>query len=371
MRLSTLTAIFCTCSLLRSGFAWADPSEGTSETVFLGYVAGMPEDINYSMYTHLCHAFVVAEKDGTLIPRDHVPNHELTREAHKAGVKVLISLGGWGWDENFAAMSLDPPAEDRYVKAVMAVVDKYDYDGIDLDWEYPDTNIEIVGFERLSRRFRKLLDELGKKKNRSMLLTMAAAAHPKTLDWLRTDFLLETMDWVNIMTYDYFSSWAVFAGHHSPLFASSRLPEDEVLSTELTMKYLLEEKGLPADRLTVGIPLYGRVFAVSEPYSSNVDKPKPRKAAANYVEIYMLQKKENWTRWWDDETKTPWLFAPDDSEIICYDDSESIAIKTGWAMKQGFRGVFFWQIAADRMPDGTNPLQETAHEKLIQSESSE
>jgi chitinase len=367
MRLSTLAATFGTCFLLCSGLASAEPSEGTSEKVFLGYVAGMPEDINYHMYTHLCHAFVVAEKDGTLIPRDNVPNHELTREAHKAGVKVLISLGGWGWDENFAAMSLDPPAEDRYVKAVMAVVDEYDYDGIDLDWEYPDTNIEIVGFERLSRRFRKLLDELGEKKGRSMLLTMAAAAHPKTLEWLSKKFLLETMDWVNIMTYDYVGGWADFAGHHSPLLDSARLPEDEVLSTELTMKYLLEERGLPANRLALGIPLYGRVFAVGKPYAPTADAPKPSRVSANYNEIYLLQKQQNWTRWWDDETKNPWLFAPDSSEIICYDDSQSIAIKTEWATKQGFRGVFFWQIAADRMPDGTNPLQETAHKKLFRS----
>ena len=35
-------------------------------------------------------------------------------------------------------------------------------------------------------------------------------------------------------------------------------------------------------------------------------------------------------------------------------------------MKQGFRGVFFWQIGADLMPDGTNPLQEASHKKWEQ-----
>jgi chitinase len=371
MRQLTIASAFCTCFLLSKSPALAAPSDGASEKVFLGYVAGMPSDINYNMYTHLCHAFVVAEKDGTLLPRENVPNHELTSEAHKAGVKVLISLGGWGWDDNFGDMSLDPPAEDRYVNAVMALVDEYDYDGIDLDWEYPDTNIEIVGFERLSRRFRKRLDELGEKKNRSMLLTMAAAAHPQTLEWLSNEFLLETMDWVNIMTYDYVGSWADFAGHHSPLFASGMLPKDNVLSTELTIKYLLEERKFPANRLALGIPLYGRVFAVGKPYASTVDAPKPDKESANYKEIYQLQEQQNWTRWWDDETKNPWLIAPDKSEIICYDDSESIEIKTEWAKKQGLRGIFFWQIDADRMPDGSNPLQETAHEKLNQIASPE
>jgi chitinase len=99
-----------------------------------------------------------------------------------------------------------------------------------------------------------------------------------------------------------------------------------------------------------------------------VGAPKPSSESANYNKIHQLQEQENWTRLWDDETKNPWLVAPDRSEIICYDDSESIAIKTEWALKQGFRGVFFWQIAADRMPDGSNPLQETAHETLFQSD---
>ena len=75
--------------------------------------------------------------------------------AHKAGVKVLLSLGGWGWDRQFAAIVSKPEAEERYVKAVIAIVNDYDYDGIDLDWEYPDTEQEVVGFERLSRRLRQ------------------------------------------------------------------------------------------------------------------------------------------------------------------------------------------------------------------------
>ena len=50
--------------------------------------------------------------------------------------------------------------------------------------------------------------------------------------------------------------------------------------------------------------------------------------------------------------------------VIGYDDAESVAIKTQWAMKQGFRGVFFWQVHADRLPDGTHPLQEASRKTL-------
>ncbi len=338
----------------------------SNNKVFIGYVSGMAKDINYKLYTHLCHAFVVAEKDGTLLPRENVPNHVLLRDAHKAGVKVLLSLGGWGWDENFSAMSLDLAAEDRYVASVMAIIEEYDYDGIDLDWEYPDTNIEIVGFERLSKKFRNLLDALGRKKKRPMLLTMATAAHPTTLDWLSNEFLLENMDWINVMTYDYCGSWSTFAGHHSPLFASTKLTEKEVLSTKLTIDYLIKNREFPADRIALGLPLYGRGFAVSEPYVATTGAPKPSNDSANYKQIPDLIRKEKWVRHWDDETKTPWLVSPDSGDIIGYDDAKSISIKTQWAIDRDLRGVFFWQIDGDRLRDGSNPLQEAAHKTIYE-----
>ena len=134
-------------------------------------------------------------------------------------------------------------------------------------------------------------------------------------------------------------------------------------SAELTMSFLLEERELPADRLALGIPLYGRVFAVSRPYGSTRNAPQPSRESATYSQIHQLQNEQHWTRYWDDQTKSPWLHAPDDSEIICYDDRQSIAIKTDWAMQKGLRGVFFWQIVGDRLSDGSNPLQQAAFEK--------
>jgi chitinase len=331
--------------------------------VFVGYLFGQPRDINFRLYTHICHAFLVADGEGKVHPGRHVPSAELTADAHKAGVKVLLSVGGWGWDGQFASIVAKPAAEDRYVKSVMEVVDRSDYDGIDLDWEYPDTENEVVGFERLARRFRKELDAIGTRKGRPMLLTMAASSNPGTLRWLGKDFLLETMDWINVMTYDYAGDWTSYAGHNAPLHASSKQPEAKPHSTEATLKYLLEERGLPANRLAVGIPLYGRGFPVEEPYASTKVVKKTRVPQGDYRNLHKLLHEQNWTRRWDAETKTPWLLAPDRSVVIGYDDAESVAIKTDWALKKGLRGVFFWQIAADRMPDNTHPLQDAARKR--------
>jgi chitinase len=167
-----------------------------------------------------------------------------------------------------------------------------------------------------------------------------------------------------VMTYDFTGDWTNYAGHHSPLFASARQPRGNSRSTESTMKYLLNERGLPADRLAVGIPLYGRGFAVKEPYASTKDAPKGRvPRGGDYRSIDRLRREPGWMRQWDDETKNPWLISAERAVVIGYDDAESVAIKTEWAMKQGFRGVFFWQIAADRLADGSNPLQEASQKK--------
>jgi chitinase len=168
------------------------------------------------------------------------------------------------------------------------------------------------------------------------------------------------MDWINVMTYDMAGNWTDYAGHNAPLFPSSKEPGGRPHSTATTMAFLLDDRQIPADRLAVGIPLYGRGFAVSAPYASTKGVARARIPEGNYRNLHRLHKEEGWTRVWDDETKVPWLIAPDRSMVIGYDDAESVALKTEWAMKRGFRGVFYWQVSADRLPDGTHPLQEAA-----------
>ena len=155
------------------------PRQKPKDKVFVGYLFGQPRNIHFPLYTHICHAFLVADGEGKVQPGRTVPSRELTSKAHQAGVKVLVSLGGWGWDKQFASIVSKPEAEDRYVKSVMAIVDENDYDGIDLDWEYPDTEKEVVGFERLTRRFRKELDAIGARKGRPMVVTMAASVQSR------------------------------------------------------------------------------------------------------------------------------------------------------------------------------------------------
>lgn len=331
--------------------------------VFVGYVNSDPRGVDLSLYTHLCHSFVVADADGRVKPNPSVPDTDFARRAHARGVKVLISLGGWGWDHQFAQMVLDPAAEQRYVASVLQLVDEADYDGLDLDWEYPDSREEIPGFERLTTRLRKGLDELGRQKGRPMVLTMAAGAHPRTLAWLDTPFILANFDWINIMTYDYAGSWTEFAGHHSPMRPSGQVPKGDQQAITVTFEYLLSQRGLPPERLALGIPLYGRAFSVERPYgASQGTQGAGRSVTAGEIRALLAQ---GWTREWDAETQTPWLRGPEGDEWIGYDDEESVAAKTRWAKARGLLGVFFWEVSHDRTDPGAHPIQEAAKQAWV------
>src|SRR6186997_1366068 len=82
----------------------AEEKEAPVQKVCVGYVYRRPEKLNFSLYTHLCHAFIVADEDGKIRPNRSCPSKELVADAHQANVRVLISLGGWGWDKQFAAI---------------------------------------------------------------------------------------------------------------------------------------------------------------------------------------------------------------------------------------------------------------------------
>jgi chitinase len=125
------------------------------------------------------------------------------------------------------------------------------------------------------------------------------------------------------------------------------------------MKYLLETRGMPANRLVVGLPLYGRKFETAKPYDVI---PPVNPLDVCYVKVQRLFSQGGWRREWDDETKNPWLINTGIPEVIGYDDAQSLAIKTEWAMGKGFRGIFFWEITQDQLEDGTTPLQQAVHE---------
>ena len=72
--------------------------------------------------------------------------------SHRAnGVKVLIAIGGWNdsLGSKYSKLVNNPAARRKFTEHVIQFIQKHNFDGLDLDWEYPKCwqvrNILICG----------------------------------------------------------------------------------------------------------------------------------------------------------------------------------------------------------------------------------
>lgn len=305
-------------------------------------------EIRYERFTHLAHAFLKADPDGALRTDKSIPNRELTRRAREKNVKVLVSLGGAASARTFRAIVADDAARRRYVAAVSALVAEWGYDGVDVDWEPTENDDDRRGLAALVAALREAMP--------SALLTAAAPASDWYGRWWDVDALKNRLDLLNVMSYDFHGPWSAHAGHNAPLFAA---PDDEdgaVANASAALTYWFDRRQWPRDRLNLGIPCYGRGFAVKTWHQ----KPSG-KAARETIDAHDVRGliDDGWRRAWDAKVGVPTLLKEGVAELISYEDAESAALKGAWARGKGLRGIFFWNIEQD-WADGDHEVVQSA-----------
>jgi chitinase len=293
---------------------------------------------------------------GSPHPEGSVPSGALTRAAHAAGVRVLLSFGGSESGGRYNAFTKSEVKRKTFVTAAMKLLEDFGYDGLDNDWEFPENEADRANYGRLNRELRVAMNRLEKRLKRKLLLTAALPSGEWAGKWYPTVDLVTTYDFVNVMTYDFAGEWGGIAGHNAPLDKSSRDPEGG--SIKDAMAYWVK-RGIPRDHLNLGLANYGRGFDVALPYMKVATDARSKVSELDYRDAVKLLA-QGWTRSVDGEAGVPWLYAPDHSAVFGYDDPESQAKKIVWGKSEGFGGIFFWDINADRMPDGSHPLVDAA-----------
>ena len=327
----------------------------------LGYYADWntafpPKAIDFGLYTHLNHAFALLDKDGVPTMPDPPRSRDLCTRAHARGVKVLLSVGGAESGRGFARATATPAATGRFADQLVTAAMSGGYDGVDIDLEAPTNTAERDGMNALIRALRGKLPQ-------GDLLTMAVSATDWGGKWFLNDALLPYVDWLNVMMYDFHGPWSSHAGHDAPLFPSlaDHHAECRGATVDASSNYWIHTRAWPKDRLLLGIPLYGHGFRVAkwgEPATGNFVR-----SDVSFRDLMTLQK-QGWTRTWDDIAKVPTLRNPDGTELISYDDAESIRAKGRYARERGFGGVFFWEISQD-FNGVTNPLVRAARAAFL------
>jgi chitinase len=250
----------------------AAPAQAKDRGVVIGYVAafkGLDRQLQQrglDQYTHLDLAFVnptpAAEllAPGGLACAPAVEGNSsamvsdgqlrgMVASAHRNGSKVIASLGGavippCGGD--WAAL-LAPQTRAKLVQNLMAMVDLYDLDGVDVDLEGDLlTSIDAAG--NYTPFVRALADALHA---RSKILTAATGSYP---GGMIPDPSIPYFDLIGIMAYDAVgATWGTPGGEHSPYSQAE---------TDLR---LWLSKGVPASKLALGMPFYGRGFGSYRP----------------------------------------------------------------------------------------------------------
>ncbi len=192
--------------------------------------------LQFSKLNFVNYAFAIEHADGSVsLTQPTKPLVDLVARGHAAGVRVLLSVGGWndGHDEAFNALAADPTARAAFATAIDGYMDQYQLDGVDIDWEFPEENV--------AASFLAMIREVsGRLKPKGRLVTIAGAAFRGGAAGVTSD-ALPYIDLVNIMAYDGDNG----SGHSPYAFAQASLQ-------------LWLDKGVPASKAILGIPFYSR-----------------------------------------------------------------------------------------------------------------
>ena len=315
------------------------PSRTQPAKVVLGYYPASRKvefglsSLKFEFLTHIAHAFTKPDSAGNLVVEPDYLYPELLAEAHRRGVKVLMSVGGWGNCEGFPGMAALPTTRGRFIGQVRDFLKTNGYDGVDIDWEY-------VSNEAQQRDFVSFIKELSqalKAEEPPLLLTMAAPAGDYWARWLDFETLAGSFDFIGFMTYDFHGPWTDHSGHNSPLYLCGG---DGCGSLDSTFAYGLSRQ-VPKEKLLVGLAFYGRSFDCPELY-----QPYKQSLDTTYAEVATLLS-GGWTRSWDDCARVPVARRSDQKVIISYDDEQSVEAKCRYVLEKNAAGVIIWELTQD------------------------
>ena len=304
-----------------------------------------PEEIDLKNLTHIIHAFAWPNSDGTLSTYNGMIDANLNYQVHLSGKQILISLGGWGNSTAFSDVTGNSSLRSTFIANIISFIQQNDYDGVDIDWEYPSTLVHKENLTLFVSELRSALDMI----DSGYLLTMAISSGNWYGQWFDYEKLVSICDWLGVMTYDFHGTWSSHAGHNSPISSPSNCSDGSV---ETALSYLRDQRYIPSNQLVLGIPFYGKVFNAPLLYESFTGVVTD----LEYNEIPSLIN-AGWSRLWDDYSKVPYLQNNDATKLITYDDSISVALKAERAIQENLSGVMIWAIGQD-LNNGRQPLLE-------------
>lgn len=288
----------------------------------------------------------------------------LLKAAHPH-LRTLISVGGWTWSTNFPTVAATAASRAVFAESCVEFMLAYEFDGIDIDWEFPvegglnpsGNPADRENYTLLLQALRDALDAATPAGSERKLLTIATSPNPNYVVHLEVPALDTVLDWINVMTYDYNGAWQPTAAHNAPLYGNPEpgnpFPTYSVQGT--VNRYL--SAGLRPSKLVVGMPTYGRGWSSipAGPSGTGLFSSCGGSCAApgtweagvlDYSDIrdnYLTN--PAYVRHWDVASEVPYLY--NGNIFISYDDPESICLKSNFVMDLDLGGAMVWAASSD------------------------
>ncbi|MEU9373627.1 glycoside hydrolase family 18 chitinase [Streptomyces sp. NPDC048255] len=268
-------------------------------------------------------------------------------KAQYPNIKVLWSFGGWTWSGGFGQAAANPAAFAQSCYDLVEDPRWADvFDGIDLDWEYPNAcglTCDTSG----SASLKNMMQAMRAKFGTGNLVTAAISADGSNggkLDAADYAGAAQYVDFYNVMTYDFFGAWAAQGptAPHSPLTSYTGIPQQGFNSEAAITK--LKGKGIPGSKLNLGIGFYGRGWTgVTQAAPGGTATGPAQGTYEQGIEDYKVLKNSCPAT----GTVAGTAYAKCGSNWWSYDTPATIAGKMTWAKQQGLKGAFFWEFSGD------------------------
>lgn len=288
-------------------------------------------------------------------------------KAKNPNLKVLISLGGWTWSRGFASAARPENRQafvasciDAYIRGNLPVTDGAGgtgaaagvFDGIDIDWEYPAAcGLQCGGAEdnanytALLAEFRRQLDAV----RPGLLLTLAVGAGIDKVRVTNPAAFQASVDYINVMTYDFHGGWEPKTNHHSALFNSPSDPSTGDVkfynSNDAIEAFI--SRGVPASKLNLGIGYYGRGWTGVGSANNGLYQTGSA-AGGTYeagIEDYKVLKNLGWPSYIDTQARASWIY--NGNTFWSYDSPALITEKMNYVKAQNLGGAFIWELSGD------------------------
>ncbi len=256
--LRLLAGLVTICVSVVAGPAMADRNDGGPAVV--GYVESLHggatvRNLDLGPITHVIDAFVLPDREGRLRPANGLPRRGLIDRCHDEGRLVLVSVGGGTVPGRvFTSIASNERRLDRFARAVVEFAREAGYDGLDIDWEFPEPS-EREMYVRLIARVRQEMVDTG---------WQTADGGPAMLCFgVSTGYWLTGYDFAALAP---LTDFAVYFGYdfRNPALGpwmhyDMMWPKEAPTSIEASVSGVVAEiarRGYPSTQLLVGLPFY-------------------------------------------------------------------------------------------------------------------